>query len=154
MWKVWRWRLIGGGGGLEGWHKRSRVRAHIRLAYLHTCEPTVPGMQRWITMETDCEPMGKQSNYDVLGKQSECWLKSWPRGHQILRHTLLHHLSNYTACQWVIYCCKATLRWQTVGNGWANASYVGRLGVVRLTYTALGSVRFDGITASNKLKWL
>lgn len=62
----------GGGGGLEGWHKRSRVRAHIRFAYLHTCEPTVPGMQRWITMETDCEPMGKQSNYDVLGKQSEC----------------------------------------------------------------------------------
>lgn len=62
-------------------------------------ESTLPECKRWITMETDCKPVGKQSNYDVPGKQSERCLKNWPPGHQILRHTSLHHMANYIVCQ-------------------------------------------------------
>lgn len=31
--------------------------------------PTRPEYKRWIAMETDCKPVGKESNYDMLGNQ-------------------------------------------------------------------------------------
>lgn len=33
------------------------------------CDPTLPACKRWISMEMDCEPAGKPSNYDVAGSK-------------------------------------------------------------------------------------
>lgn len=98
-------------------------------------------------METDCKPVGKRSNYDVLGSKVRAVLRPGPLGHQILQHTSLRHTANYIACQWVIYCTQHR-SCLTIGNEWAMAVHVLRLGPHFDTYRGV----FSGATACKRFK--
>lgn len=50
--------------------------------YMEEC--TLPECKRWIAMEMDCKPVGKQSNYDVLGSKMNTILGTGPLANSIL----------------------------------------------------------------------
>lgn len=64
-------RLI---GGLE----ESKESCECVYARTYMEEHTPPECKRWITMEMDCKPVGKQSNYDVLGSKVNTILGTGP----------------------------------------------------------------------------
>lgn len=53
------------------WGLGGTLREVCMYVCMHTymLGPTRPEYERWITMETDCKPVGKESNYDMLGNQ-------------------------------------------------------------------------------------
>lgn len=133
-------RLIGGLEEREGRTRCARVCVH---------DPALPECKRWITMETDCKPVGKQSNYDVLGSKVRAVLRTGPLA---IRYSSILHCITWpiTLCvsEWFI-ALKLDLAWQTVGNGWAIVLYVLGLGLINLMRTAHILVFFWGVTACN-----
>lgn len=83
-------------------------------------DPALPECKRWITMETDCKPAGKQSNYDVLGSKVRAVLRTDPLA---IRYSSTLHCITWpiTLCvsEWFIApkarCC-LTDSWKWVGN--------------------------------------
>lgn len=47
-------------------------------ACIRICATQQPEFKRWITMETDCKPVGKQNNYDVLESKVRAVLRAGP----------------------------------------------------------------------------
>lgn len=95
----------------------------------------------------DWKPVGKQSNYDVLGSKVRAVLRTGPLA--IRYWSILHCITRpITLCvsEWFI-APKLDLTWQTVRNEWAIVLYVLRLGLFHLTHTAHILVYFEGVTA-------
>lgn len=116
----------------------------------YVCDPALPERKRWITVEMDCKPVGKQSNYDVLGSK----VRAAPLA--------IRHSSILGCITWPItYCVSkwfiapvANLAWQTAGKEWVIVLYVLRLWYV----FRLCSYPFDtcgthtgAVTACNQL---
>ncbi len=137
-------RLIGGLEEREGRSVCACVHTYVR-------DPTLPECKRWITMETDCKPAGKQSNYDVLGSKVRAVLRTGPLASRY--SNILHCITwpiTLRVSEWFI-APKLDLAWQTVGNECAIVLYVLRLGLINLTRTAHILVYFEGVTACNQL---
>lgn len=101
-------RLI---GGLEGWEGGG---AHpcVCVCIILRCV----NVKRWIAMETRCKPVGKQSNYDVLGSKVRAVFRTGPLA--IRYSSILHGITwPITLCvtEWFI-ALKLDLVWKTVGN--------------------------------------
>lgn len=64
-------RLIGGLEERKESHECVRARTYME-------ERALPECKRWIAMEMDCKPVGKQSNYDVLGSKMNTILGTGP----------------------------------------------------------------------------
>lgn len=99
--------------------------------HAYVCDPPQPGSERWITVETHCEPVGKQCNYDVLG--SKVSASPLAIGYSNILHCITWPI---TLCvsEWFI-APVPDLVWQAVGNERAIALYVPRLGLIRLIHT-------------------
>lgn len=105
-------------------------------ACLHAWTFTASECKRWITMETDCQPVGKQSNYDTLGSKVRAVLRTGPLA---IRYSSILHCITWpiTLCvsEWFI-AAELDCAWQAVGNVWVIVLYVLRWSLIRLTHTA------------------
>lgn len=95
-------------------------------------------------------PVGKRSNYDVLGSKVRAVLRTGPLA---IRYSSILHCITWpiTLCvsEWFI-AQKLRTAWQTVGNEWAIVLYVLRLGLQFDTHSTHTGV-FWGVTACNQL---